>query len=530
MIVKVGSPTAKVVMYTDDKKYQIVGDIGDPDSDILSISTQKDITSSAGTFTIMLVPRGDSKGKTWFDKLDAYDYVEIYLQGITDPGDIRCSNLKDNFIMRGLIDSVQKSESYEGGKPQRSITINGRDFGGLLTDIKEYFTPELDPEGTFVKRLFPLGALALRNMIPIKCTADSAFSYIMTAFKQATKMRLGLGSNVTIDLGDLIKGAAQSMYPNEEASIWFLNSFEDTYWNAFSKFEDNPFHELFIYDSLEYSWLILRPSRLKDALGNYSSQVKEIMQSGVELDATQSILTGTGHIDGSVFYQKDISIDAGDKISLTLEKSVDEVWNYFFTYPEISYISKINPRGIFLSPNRATPEASENPFFQTDENLPAYVGKFGFRQKQVPTVFVDLDPGEESSRGKSYEAGVVIPRFMQQGIEKNRTLIAWYLHNQYLLRGNMNIRGSSLAKIGTYLIDDDESMEYYIEGVNHNFVQFGSYTTSLRITRGMPKGGLKVKTAYTFNKSSVYAPVTFPKKSGTVEVYGISRFGSSGRK
>ena len=94
----------------------------------------------------------------------------------------------------------------------------------------------------------------------------------------------------------------------------------------------------------------------------------------------------------------------------------------------------------------------------------------------------------------------------------------------------MNIRGSSLAKIGTYLIDEDESMEYYIEGVNHNFVQFGSYTTSLRITRGMQKGGLKVKTAYTFNKSSVYAPVTFPKKSGTVEVYGISRSGSSGRK
>jgi hypothetical protein len=103
---------------------------------------------------------------------------------------------------------------------------------------------------------------------------------------------------------------------------------------------------------------------------------------------------------------------------------------------------------------------------------------------------------------------------MEKTIQRNRTLVAWFLHNEYLLSGTIAIPGTNKAIIGTYVEDEDDSLEYYVEGVTHNFVLFQSFTTSLRVTRGMPlanQGGLGYRNKYFFGgEGNVYAPVMIP--------------------
>jgi len=483
----VGTPQAKVIFITDDVKYQIVGTLDDPLSEILQISTTKTLGNPSGSFSISLVPRKDSNGKTWFDKLDAFDYVEIAFRGVNDK-DFRVT-------MRGLIDTVHKSESWEGGVPARSISITGRDLGALLTDFNLYFMPELDVEASILKDIVPMGSIEMMNSMPKKVGAKFAFEWIMKLFQKACTLKLGI-SSTTIEIKNKIGFKAEAMFPNDETNVFYLRGYEGPYWNAFARYEDKPFHELFIYDGLgsgsakekslslyDKSYLILRPSRLHDCNGKPSPSV-----TALESD--------------KILYPDGFTVDDDDIMSMEVEKSVHDVKNYFFTYPDLSFLGKVNARGFFFMPYKSNPQDCNNPFFQTNRNYSAWIGKFGFRKMEATTVFVDLEVGQGGEEPtKTYQQSV-LPAFMQKGIDRNIALVAWYLHNQFLLSGSIVIRGTNQAIIGTYLTHggaNEPLMEYYIEGVSQNFVILETYTTSLTLSRGMPTSGVKSDAVFGIN-------------------------------
>ena len=133
---KGGAPSATINFYTRDKLYVLHSKIGDPNSDFLKVRTSKDLNSPTGSFTIELTPKEDAEGKTWKDKLEVFDYAEIFLKGIDDE--------KEKIVMRGLIDTVSISETFQEF-PQRSITVDGRDLGVLLSDFQIWYNAFLDP-------------------------------------------------------------------------------------------------------------------------------------------------------------------------------------------------------------------------------------------------------------------------------------------------------------------------------------------------------------------------------------------------
>lgn len=543
METKIGSPIATVNIWTDDVKYQMTGVLGDPNSDILSISTNKDIRNPEGSFTIVFVPKIlNDKNETWFDKLDVFDYVEICLQGIDDVS----TGIKNEFIvMRGLIDSVAKSESWEGGVPRRQITISGRDLGALLTSLNVYFIEEIDPASSLLKTLIPLRA-NINVALPMKCTATDAVGFIMKQFKEAVQLRLG--QQFPINIGDKIQYSARGMYPDDECFLFYLCNYDDNYWNALLKYEDKPFHEIFIYDAPDSSWVILRPSRLKDCLGQNSAQVISLFNgsydqtynTGVEANnqAWDSIYRDPlMPVNPNKLYPNEpyFSIKPIDKISVNLQKDGSQIYNYYITTPDFSFLAKSLCRSWLLGPYKSNPEECENPYFQTNENYPAFLGKFGFRKYEATTVFFDFDPGEAKNKGKQYESEFLAPAFMRKGVERNRSVVAWYLHNEKLLSGSMEIRGTCKAIIGTYLLDNDDDMEYYVEGVSHTFENFGSFRTSLKLERGMPRTGLGAGVnRYNFGADSVSAPVVIPKTPGkmgtvTTDIKGTSVIKGTGK-
>lgn len=542
---KYGASKFRVTIYTDNAKFQISGAVGDPNPDILSITTNKSIGNPAGTFSIVFTPKKDGNGLTWADKLDAFDYVEIEFQGIDDPPIFRSVQggveLIPNIVMRGLIDTVTKDESWDAGVPRRQITISGRDLGALLSDQQIYYIVEIDPGAALLKDVIPLGAYGLVSDRPPVANADGIFSFIAQHFKQAIKLRLGIPGNVesgegptSVNIGDKLQYIAYSMFPDEVSNTFFLRGHEGNYWTAFSHYEDKPFHEMFVYDAPECSWFLLRPSRLKDAQGNLPKVVNDLSQKELTFDTSGG---GARKFTGNTVYPAGIEISPVDKLSIDVSKSNSEIYNYFITIPELSVVSKIQFRGLMLSPYRTHPENSENPFFQTDENFPGFIGKFGFRKYEAATVFVDLDEGQQNSVGESYE-NVAQKRFVERGIQRNRTLVAWFMHNEKLLSGSMTIRGTRNAIIGTYLIDNDPDVqsagqvaqnlglgsgggfEYYIEGVTHNFVVLDSYITTLSITRGMPVNGLGPKANKYFfggqGSGNVYKSIWTPEVIRTI--------------
>jgi hypothetical protein len=475
MVTKKGTPEAIVKIWTDDLKITLTAAMGDSDTEILQVTTQKDLSSPSGSFTLVLVPRKDANGQTWFDKLDAMDYVEIYFRGINDDA--------SHIAMRGLIDKVTKTENWEGGIPDRTIAVTGRDLGSVFTDHGIYFMPELG--GTYAK--MALGGVGggviiwadLKDKYQPISTVSDAFNIIITYLSEGLKLKFGKGQ---IDLNDLLWYESASTFPEDITTYGNLKTYQGDFWNALAWYADKPFHELILYDSDAYANIILRPARLKDAVGNYHKSVNDLIAQNANVLYPD--------LDNFKFSNADV-------VSNTLEKSHSEVYNYYLTYPSMCILEKLDLRAIELDLAGGDPTKVTNPFFQMDPNLPAYIGKYGFRKYEGGTVFVGSpevgQTGPNNTRGKKYN-DVALKKSIRDRIrERNQMVVAWFLHNEHLLSGQIDIAGTNQPTIGTYAQNTDDDMEYYIEGVTHTFVQFRSFRTTLRVTRGQftkDKGGL----------------------------------------
>jgi len=457
----IGTPTAKVVISSTDRKIQISSSAGDTKSQLLSVVTQKDLTEPSGSFQIQLTPEKDSNGLTWFDRINIWDFVEIDFKGILDDRELTC--------MRGLIDSVTFSEDYASGVPQRSIMVSGRDLGCLLTDFHIYMIPELGEKAA--AEMVVGGPVWFRAAEKgfIGGNAYDTFEFLTKMFFEQIDLVISSEASILTYLD----WDAASFMDDLRTYIGYLQGYQGPWWNAFSQYQDQPFHEMFVYDSNAMSWFILRPSRLKDANRNYHPTVISLMSNS----------------EKSHMYPPDFTITNEEKISTSLSKHITDMYNYYLTIPTLNVMTKIDFRGTAIQNNFDNPENSKNPFFQLDKEYPSYMKKYGFRKKEFETTYIDLDIGQFKRQGQGYNSELK-NTFVELGEELNRVLVAWFLHNPLLLSGNIQIAGTNRSIIGTYMIDQDEKMEYYVEGVNHNFVTLQSFTTNLRVSRGLPLGGM----------------------------------------
>ena len=472
----IGTPKISIKIFQEERTINIQSDLGDENSEIKAVTTSKDIATPTGTFSITFVPK-----QKWFTNIHVFDFVEIQMAGAGE---------KLKIVMRGLVDSVNKTESWEG-EPQRQITVSGRDLGCLLTDFKVFYIPALAPIEALKMKIMPWSESSQK-------TGDVGmiFDYIWEKLGKYIDLKYGANKKWT----QLLDHGASSMFPqDDDTGIFYLLGYEGDFWGAFCKFLDKPFHELFIYDAPDKSYLIMRPSRLKDAQGNLSKSVTDVMKKGAIYTTYKNYertykdpknAEGERYaiekqkVDGSIMYPNDFYVPKENKISISVAKNMSEVYTSYFTRPLSEAVMKMGFIAQCINPWVDQPENCENPFFQLDPNYPACIDKYGYRPLEAGTVFVDLGLGKlDASLQNMTQEEIVEKGLIGKTIRKNRHMVAWFMHNEFLLSGNMEIRGTNKAIIGTYVTDDEA--EYYVEGVTHNFVLFQGFTTSLRITRGM---------------------------------------------
>jgi len=459
----IGASSFEISLFTDTETYKFISSGDNPNPDVLSINTSKDILNPSGTWSIELTPKKDSSGLTWFDKIDVFSYIEIQFRGIKDT--------EKKIVMRGVVDRIDKEEAFTAGFPERRIRLSGRDLGALLTDLQVYYIPEIDPEA-YVLGMMDWSKDCDPEMV---INAQGVFDIFGTKFKEMLYIKVG--KNKDINLKDKFEIRAKSFNANATTTWTHLINQQGPWWNFFVEYQDKPLHELFIYDDNFFTRFILRPSRYKDITGTYHKSVKESLSD-------------------TVMYPDDFEVEDTEIMSQDFSKSLDEVYTYFITVPKSMLIDGRSMREIGFLEAGGKIEEVVNPYLAMDSSLPAYVTKFGFRPYETNTIFADIDTsGEKAHKDNKSKLQWTIDQLRLSDVtDMNQSLVSWFLYNPLLISGNMTIPGSNRALIGTYVVIQDKEntakdMEYYVEGVNHNFVVNQSFTTSLRLARGQLKNG-----------------------------------------
>ena len=64
-------------------------------------------------------------------------------------------------------------------------------------------------------------------------------------------------------------------------------------------------------------------------------------------------------------------------------------------------------------------------------------------------------------------------------------LFNFNIKNNVFTNGTIVVKGSNKYKVGERILVESDNMEFYVESVSHNFNCYGSWTTSLGVTRGI---------------------------------------------
>lgn len=263
----IGGSSTTVEIYSTQEKIVFHSTLGDVTSELASVSTNKDLLSPSGSFSLNLVMREDANKRTWFDKVHPYDFVVIKFKGILDE--------KEKVVMRGLVDIVTKSETFEGGIPSRAIIVSGRDLGCLFTDLSIYYMPELGQKQAIESEL---KVLAWKVNVEMIGNVKDIFKFLMEHFIQSININVGT-EGAKIPLITYLDHEEEALFPTHKTNLFFLMSYEGAWWNAFTEYQDKPFHELFIYDDDDKAYLIMRPANLKDANRKLTKVVEDLRKS-----------------------------------------------------------------------------------------------------------------------------------------------------------------------------------------------------------------------------------------------------------
>ena len=218
------------------------------DADVLSVSTNNDMGTDAGTFQIEL-----SMKQRWDKKLASNDLVQIRMHRYADK-DGKNKNYGTVFI--GLIDDVRKSTNLQSGTPIRSVTVTGRSFAKALINfeigvIQEVAVTEASL-GWFMGRVTFAGESP--SSITSQVFEKLVFEYMNYTFKN--KMSFQKYVRLYLTSRDSEKLFDDKSFVNYQGSI-----------NAFLKeIANEPFNQMFWETTDDgYATFVLRPTPFNEA-------------------------------------------------------------------------------------------------------------------------------------------------------------------------------------------------------------------------------------------------------------------------
>ena len=433
---------AKVTVQTYQSRQTI-----DVTDSVKSITTTKSLYNPSGTFQISFLPMRDEKGLSWYHKLSPMDYVEIHLTRDAAKREIPV-------IMRGFIDSINFSVSVDTqGRPMRTYSVTGRDYGKILELSYIYYLKEMDNDmqilalPSYVKIAQKWG-VKVEEGDPVDIIEDllgvaqKQLDHIKALYTKAPDLSY-LGS-------DSIEGRLHSFsLSQDDGNVWAFMGF----------FSNPPWNELYIIDLSSGPVLVFRKAPWKDL-------DRSLIQGN---DSTYNQTLG----DSIIFEPNDIQ-------SLDLTRSENELKNYFFTYPTQNLVgSDTSFKTYVLKGASGVENLKTNPYFLDLDDKDAGMDRFGFRRLENNSEYIS-----------TADEDLVVSKTLAESL--NRKLMRAFRYNSAYESGSIVLRGSEQLIPGKYLKmyagqASAVQPEYYMTQISHQ-ISFEKDTekwmTNVQVVRG----------------------------------------------
>lgn len=356
-------------------------------------------------------------------------------------------------VMRGIVSSVSRGEDISSGRPARTVTIAGQDFGKILQILQIYYLnnsvvgDNLLTEMRFFHKYAPGDQPKTRSACAfLQQVLGNVINPYLRKFTQFANGE-SVGAKV-INSWRLSCSIAGSVSP------YVLNSFNNVsvYQMLTSILDVGPFNELFVEDTKNDIRLVARPAPF---LGPDGAPIQGSVTDTITVD------------DRAIIAQSVMRSDAG-------------VANYYWVSNQ-AWLLQTNQDAQRLA------SVGDPTTFILDGYINADPAFYGFRKMEVEQRLGPPGFAWGDARRKQSLEGVDIPS-MADWLDRRRGLLARINRDNVVLEsGTLKLVGDERIKAGMALKvkrGRREPSSWYVSRVQHHIQPFGSFITDVSVERG----------------------------------------------
>jgi hypothetical protein len=449
-----------VDFHTDENLYSVRGNMS-PTDDVLQVVTNKTLKSIAGTFSITLA------GHHWYNLLRPQDVVTIQMG--RRPGTL-------GTVMVGLIDGVYKTRTVNAsGATVRGTRIEGRDFGKVFLKAFIKWFPQFGvgegpmPDGIgdpllklqefYTQHSFQIGSPAsliknavsslLFNIMNFEMKYYQGENLVNTSLNNVLRYRLGKTSNII-------------------PFMTTMDEFEGSLWNYMQATQNAPFYELYLDTCTDEEALAIVPETKVEA---QTTDIQEFTATFGEDRAKVILFLRKTPFDKEDWQNLKTHVLTADDdiVGEDIGRSDHENYNLFLATHSMDVLGE-NALAALVRPEF------------NEDNIKRY----------------GLSPLEIKIEGVFNDDNIT-DRVLKEGENLTKTLKRWFQDNDKFESGTLTIRGREEIKIGQRVLHTGFPTMFYVEGVQHEFVNLKAFKTTLTVTRGTSPNAIESSSTETIN-------------------------------
>lgn len=456
---------------------------------LIAVSTSKDLKQPCGRFRVTMVPQRVPTMRRWRDFLRPGDLVTIRMGSDRPQPGAALRTPPDEVVMIGSIDDIREQTALDrDGRPQRTLTVQGRDLAKYLVDDQFWFDSLLQPGQPANK----IGDL-LNQWFKSGQTPGQAAGYIAAMVKY-------LGANYPVAFNtdrrlslfqDILRYSLDATGPTVQYSL-NLDTYRGSVWSLMEQVTSRPFYVLG-YDvrrQSEIEQIMLQSTTGTTGLQRFQPNGKTREDNGVA-----RTWGGYGEQPCLLLYRnpwpnREYSADwtnlptrvvrFEDLISSDLGRTNDEVSNTWRAWSDAQGLFKV----------AAVEQFEVDSMHDRDS-----IRRYGERPMFLTTPFLS---GNIHNQVENDDPQRLITKALTHRLKD------WNRWNEWYLNGTLSMKGMAQLKVGDrlWLWDEDYGrvsgensfsggIDFYVEGVAQEFRSFSGWTTDVHVTRGqqhMDKG------------------------------------------
>lgn len=417
-------------------------------SDSLGLRTSKSVREPAGGFSLNMADKPYQQAgafETLYGIIEPMDFIEIRMRH-NPPA---ATGGPPPIIMRGFVSDVQRMETMGAdGRPQRTMTVSGQDFGKLWQMLQILYLPGYvigeDILSSF--KLFERFGVGFKTSMTgaefVSQVIEKVLNpYLAKLMPENSPNPSEIQTDITVKHGTTSVTGPQ----NQEGTIYdLLRSYTDVgVWN-----------ELYLEDREEGVFCVFRPTPAMDVSGKL-----------IQDDAPAPVYVDLPDID---------------VISISVSRSDANVANYYWVRgPRFEMVSDIYRQQFAIQ------GADKKTVLLTDYPncaVQLYGSRVMYADTQmggddVQTFTSGLPAGDQAKRDTSMANWINDRRRIMVELNKDNILFE---------RGSMRVRGNENIKAGMYVRLRRGSFiaSYYVAQVDHDYIPFQGYFSTLTVERG----------------------------------------------